>query len=64
MCRNNERFTIFIPKGKQLKELKAIAQEEPNPEKAKTKVFDKIKSWGGDVLANVVANIVTNPAQS
>lgn len=48
-------------KGKQLKELKAIAQEEPNPEKAKTKVFDKIKSWGGDVLANVVANIVTNP---
>lgn len=48
-------------KGKQLKELKAIAQEEPNPEKAKTKVLDKIKSWGGDVLANVVANIVTNP---
>lgn len=48
-------------KGKQLKELKAIAQEEPNPEKAKTKVLDKIKSWGGDVLANVVANIVINP---
>lgn len=48
-------------KGKQLKELKAIAQEEPNPEKVKTKVLDKIKSWGGDVLANVVANIVTNP---
>lgn len=48
-------------KGKQLKELKAIAQEEPNPEKAKTKVLDKIKSWGGDVLANVIANIVTNP---
>lgn len=48
-------------KGKQLKELKAIAHEEPNPGKAKTKVLDKIKSWGGDVLANVVANIVTNP---
>ncbi len=47
--------------GKQFKELKEIAKEEPNPEKAKTKVLDKIKSWSGDVLANVVANIVTNP---
>lgn len=47
--------------GKQFKELKEIAKQEPNPEKAKTKVLDKIKSWSGDVLANVVANIVTNP---
>lgn len=47
--------------GKQFKELKEIAKEEPNPEKAKTKVLEKIKSWGGDLLANVVANIVTNP---
>lgn len=28
--------------GKQFKELKEIAKQEPNPEKAKTKVFDKI----------------------
>jgi len=47
--------------GKQFKELKEIAKEEPNPEKAKTRILDKIKSWSGDVLANVVANIVTNP---
>lgn len=47
--------------GKQFKELKEIVKQEPNPEKAKTKVLDKIKSWSGDVLANVVANIVTNP---
>lgn len=47
--------------GKQVKELKAIAKEEPNQEKAKTRVLNKIKSWSGDVLANIIANIVTNP---
>ena len=29
--------------GKQFKELKEIAKEEPNPEKAKTRILDKIK---------------------
>lgn len=47
--------------ARQYNELREIAKAEPNPEKAKTKVLGKIKSWGGDVLANVVANIVTNP---
>lgn len=47
--------------GKQLKELKAIAQEEPNPEKVKNKILDKIKSWGEGISASIVANIITNP---
>lgn len=47
--------------GKQLKELKSIAQEEPNPEKAKSKILDKIKSWGESIAASIVANIITNP---
>ena len=48
--------------GKQYKELKSIAQEEPNPEKSKQKIVEKLKSFGGDVLSNIVANIVTNPS--
>lgn len=48
-------------KGNQLKELKAIAKEEPNPEKAKTKILDRIKSWGEGVSASIIANIITNP---
>lgn len=48
--------------GKQYKELKAIAQEEPNPEKSKQKIVGKLKSFGGDVLSNILANIVTNPS--
>lgn len=48
--------------GKQFKELKAIAAEEQDPVKARSKIFDKVKSFGGDVLSNIVANIITNPA--
>lgn len=48
--------------GKQYKELKAIAHEEPNPEKSKQKIVKKLKSFGGDVLSNILANIVTNPS--
>ena len=48
--------------GKQYKELKAIAQEEPNPEKSKQKVVEKLKSFGSDILSNILANIVTNPS--
>lgn len=47
--------------GKQVKELKDIVKQEPNPANARTKVVEKIKSWGGDVLTNVIANIITNP---
>ena len=48
--------------GKQYKELKSIAQEYPNPENSKPKIAEKLKSFGGDVLSNIVANIVTNPS--
>lgn len=48
--------------GKQVKELKQIAKEEPDPEKAKVKILNKIKSFGMDVLSNIVANIITAPS--
>lgn len=47
--------------GKQFKELKTIAAEERDPVKAKSKIFDKVKSFGEDVLSNIVASIITNP---
>ncbi len=47
--------------GSQLKEIQTIAKEEKNPDKAKTKIIDKLKSFGEDVLSNIVANLITNP---
>lgn len=47
--------------GRQLKELKSIAQEESNPEKAKSKILEKVKSWGENISASIIANIITNP---
>ncbi len=48
--------------GKQLDEIKAIVTEEPESQKAKIKVVDKLKSVGENTLTNIVANILTNPA--
>ncbi len=48
--------------GKQQKEIKEIIINEPNPIQAKTKLIDKIKSFGSDVISNIIANIITNPA--
>ncbi len=49
--------------GKELKQLKEIlAEYEIEPEKNKSKLTEKIKSFGTDVLTNIVANIITNPA--
>lgn len=47
--------------GKHYKELEAIAAEEKDPAKAKSRIRDKVKSFGEDVLSNIVANILTNP---
>ena len=47
--------------GSLLKEIKAIAHEEKEPEKAKSKIMEKLKGFGGDVLSNIVANLITNP---
>jgi hypothetical protein len=48
--------------GKDFKALKEIMQDyDTKPEETKTKVMEKIKGFGGDVLSNIVANILTNP---
>ena len=45
--------------GKQYKEIKEIVETEPNPTQAKTKLVDKIKSFGVDVASNIISNIIT-----
>lgn len=45
--------------GKQYKEIKEIIETEPNPALAKTKLVDKIKSFGIDVASNIISNIIT-----
>jgi hypothetical protein len=48
--------------GKEYKELKEILKNiEKEPEKTKSRIIEKLKSFGNDVLSNVVANIITNP---
>ena len=64
----NQEINLFIEAisdeltGKQYKELQSIAQEESNPDPLKQKIVEKLKSFGGDVLSNIVANIITNPS--
>lgn len=48
--------------GKQLKEIKEIMEKESDPIQAKTKIIDKIKSFGSGLASNIIANIITNPA--
>lgn len=50
--------------GKQLKEIQEILNEQNNDtqEGKKSKVISKLKSFGSDVLSNIVANIITNPS--
>lgn len=47
--------------GKYFKELKAIAKEEPDAAKARSRILDIVKGFGEDVLSNIVVNIITNP---
>lgn len=48
--------------GKQVKELKDVLVECGNDKpKAWKRIVEKIKSFGSDVAANIVANILTNP---
>ncbi len=47
----------------QLKELKAVVAEADNDlEKARPSIIEKLKSFGTDVVSNIVANVLTNPA--
>lgn len=60
-------MTIFLDtiinnlEEQQYKELQMIAAEEPEPEKAKTKIMDKIKSFGLDTTSLILSNIISNP---
>lgn len=47
--------------GKQRKELLAIAEKIKNPQEAHKSILNKLKEFGGDVAANIIANIITNP---
>lgn len=47
--------------GKQRKELLAIAEETKDPQEAHKSILEKLKEFGEDVAANIVANIITNP---
>jgi len=47
--------------GKQLREIKEILKAFEEPEEKRSKILEKIKGFGGDVLSNIVANILTNP---
>lgn len=47
--------------GKQRKELLAIVEETKDPNKARKSILAKLKEFGIDVSASIVANILTNP---
>lgn len=48
--------------GRQVKELKeVIAESGSDKEKARNGIIAKLKSFGDNVAANIVANILTNP---
>ena len=45
----------------QLKEVKEIMKSDEPKETKKEKIISKIKSFGGDIASNILANILTNP---
>ena len=47
--------------GKQRKELLTIAENTKDPKEAHKSIMAKLKDFGEDVAANIVANIMTNP---
>lgn len=49
--------------GKELNAIKEILRDlDKDPEKTKTKLIEKLKSFGSDVLSNIAANIISNPS--
>ena len=48
--------------GRQQKEILEIAKNSETPEEARKSIIDKIKGFGDDVAANIIANILTNPS--
>ena len=47
--------------GRQMNEIKEILKDIKDISIAKPQVIEKLKSFGGDVLSNIIANIITNP---
>ena len=47
--------------GKQRKELLELAETTKDPQEAHKSIIAKLKSFGEDVAANIVANILSNP---
>ncbi|WP_461490535.1 hypothetical protein [Pontibacter sp. HJ8] len=47
--------------GKQQKEVQEIIDLEAPVEEKKSRIIDKLKSFGSDVASNIVASILTNP---
>lgn len=50
--------------GRQLNEVQNILEEDVDKDGKRKKLIDKLKSFGGDVASNIVANILTNPLWS
>ncbi len=48
--------------GKQWKELLAVAQAAKSPEEAHKGIMERLKEFGANVSASIVANILTNPS--
>ncbi|MBC7557221.1 MAG: hypothetical protein H7195_09705 [Chryseobacterium sp.] len=46
---------------KQIKELEEVINSDNKLENKKTNLINKLKSFGSDILTNVIANILTNP---
>ncbi len=49
-------------KGSQLKEIEKVLKSNEQPETKRKKIIDKLKSFGSDVSANIIANLLTNLA--
>ena len=47
--------------GKQRKELLAIAENAENSKEVHKRIVEKLKEFGIDISANIVANVLTNP---
>ncbi|MDD2673918.1 MAG: hypothetical protein PHF81_03460 [Flavobacterium sp.] len=58
-------FIIDVLKGElrtsEIEEVRDILESDAEPKEKKKRFIDKIKSFGSDVAANILANILTNP---
>jgi len=48
--------------GSQYKEIQEITKTEKDPLKAKEKICEKLKSFGENVLSNILVSLITNPS--